>query len=197
MLKILDHKNARYSNATADLIDLDILDEELGWIPITIDMSNDDKLPHIINIKNWLMTHRHSINVYTPPVIDLAATQRAWCARIDEAAGYARARFVSVGSLIDEEYKLTQSQCAAWREAGSPANNVPESVQTWADVNGWSAEQAAADIEAIAQAWNSALLTIRRLRLEGKAAVDATTSVLDAPIAANSFIELLNAIQPA
>lgn len=53
---------------------------------------------------------------------------------------------------------------------------VPPTVQAWATAKAWTAQRAADDIAATAQAWESALYAIRSIRLIGKEAVrNATT----------------------
>lgn len=118
---------------------------------------------------------------------------------IDIAAGQARQRFVSSGQLIDMEYKLAQEQTKAWRDAGSPAGDVPLAVSDWAAAAGMTDEQAAQDIEATAQAWEMVLLTVRQIRLAGKAAVDAATDQGTADDMANvaqAYIDQLDALTP-
>ena len=95
---------------------------------------------------------------------------------IDLAAGRARARVVSPGVNVADEYRLTQQQVSAWRAAGSPLDAVPATLQSWMDATGWDANTAATDIEQSAASMESALVAIRAQRLAGKAAVNAATS---------------------
>lgn len=118
---------------------------------------------------------------------------------IDAAAGDARQRFVSTGTLIDMEYKLAQEQTKAWRDAGSPAEDVPDAITSWAAAAGMTDEQAAADIEATATAWEQVLIAVRQIRLAGKAAVDAATdqgTADDMATIAQPFIDQLDALAP-
>lgn len=120
-------------------------------------------------------------------------------AAIDGAAGASRQRFVSTGTLIDMEYKLAQEQTKAWRAAGSPANDVPESITSWAAAAGMTDEEAAADIEATAIAWEQVLIAVREIRLAGKAAVDAAADQGTADDMANvaqPYIDQLDALAP-
>ena len=132
-----------------------------------------------------------------PPAINLRRDLAK--IRIDTAAGAARQRFVSTGSLIDMEYKLAQEQTAAWRAAGSPAEDVPAAIRDWGTAAGMTDEQAAADLEATAAAWDQVLITVRKIRLEGKAAVDAATdqgTADDMANAAQPYIDQLDALTP-
>lgn len=87
---------------------------------------------------------------------------------IDTTAGLVRLQFVSAGQFIEQEYRLAQEEVAIWRAAGSKVDSAPESVRSGADYSNLSIEDAAAEIEQSAQAWTTALLQIRNLRLAGK-----------------------------
>lgn len=131
-----------------------------------------------------------------PPPVP-AAERRATAKRaVDQAAGNARARYVSAGQLVEEEYRLALQQTQAWRDAGSPADQVPAAIQDWADAAGITAEQAATSIEQTAAAWEAVLLQIRQVRLAGKAAVDAAGDAEDFAAIDQPFIDQLDAMQP-
>lgn len=66
MIKVTNYKNAQY-NADST-IDLDILTDVHGWIPTTIDPSNDDQEPHVIQIKQWLVDNEGLIAAHVPYV---------------------------------------------------------------------------------------------------------------------------------
>ena len=111
-----------------------------------------------------------------PTAINLPATQD-WTKAdahnaIDQAAGRARFRVMSPGTLLSEEYKLTQAQVNAWRSAGSLANAVPATLQSWVTATGMTAEEAAQDIEQTAAQYEGLLELIRDTRLIGKANVN-------------------------
>jgi hypothetical protein len=111
---------------------------------------------------------------------------------IDLAAGRARFRQVSDGTLINDEYQLTINQVKAWRDASSPSGAVPATISSWATAANLSAELAAQSIETTASTYETALETIRDTRLMGKAAVDAETG--DFVAVANTYIATLDAI---
>jgi hypothetical protein len=111
---------------------------------------------------------------------------------IDLAAGRARFRQVSDGTLINDEYQLTINQVKAWRDASSPSGAVPATISSWATAANLSAELAAQSIETTASTYETALENIRDTRLMGKAAVDAETG--DFIAVANTYIATLDAI---
>ena len=115
---------------------------------------------------------------------------------IDTAAGAARYRFVSNGQLIEEEYRLTLQQVKAWRAAGSPAEAIPFGLQSWINAAGIDAEEAASGIEQTAADWDTALLTIRQVRLAGKASIDASDDSVDFDAMAQVYIDQLNSFNP-
>lgn len=130
--------------------------------------------------------------------IPLPASQRRAIAKrtIDTAAGNARARFVSAGQLVEEEYRLALQQTLEWRASGSPSDAVPPAIQDWADSSGMSAEDAAQNIEQTAANWEGVLLQIRKIRLAGKASVDEADDEADFAAIAQPYIDQLDAMQP-
>lgn len=102
---------------------------------------------------------------------------------IDQAASRACERFVSQGKFTVFEYQLTQQEVEEWRSAGSPTNDVPEMLQSWLDNSNFAtAEEAAANIEQTALQFKSVIQATRRLRLQGKKAIDEAVdykSVMD------------------
>lgn len=66
----------------------------------------------------------------------------------------------------------------------------------WATASGITAEEAAVSIEQTAAAWETVLLTIRKLRLDGKVAVDNAADDADFTAIAQPYIDQLNAMQP-
>lgn len=117
-------------------------------------------------------------------------------ANIDTAAGNARAAFVSPGSYIDQEYLLAKQEARAWLDNGKDKSDVPSSVQDHITMFDVSAEAAAQEIVATAEAWETALREIRQLRLGGKAAVRQAETIEAAETAAKETIEQLNNYRP-
>lgn len=180
-----------------NLIDVEILTENFGWIPTTVSFAVQDDAEHVLQIKQWLHENVSLIAPYVPPVVDYAVERVKAKSAIDTAAGSARQRFVSAGQLIEEEYRLALQQVQAWRAAGSPAEDVPAAITGWIGATSMTAEQAAVDIEQTAAAWEQALLQIRSLRLEGKAMVDAAADdATEITTIAGSYVQKLNDIKP-
>jgi len=131
-----------------------------------------------------------------PPPVPAAERRASTKRAVDTAAGNARARYVSAGQLIEEEYRLALQQTQQWRAAGNPPNSVPQAIQDWATATGITAEEAAVSIEQTAAAWETVLLTIRKLRLDGKVAVDNAADDADLAAIAQPYIDQLNAMKP-
>lgn len=130
------------------------------------------------------------------PQQPIADYKKAAKTAIDSAAGNARAAFPSPGSLVDAEYYLAERQAREYKAAGY-SGTVPGSVQSWADVSGMTAQQAADDIIATADQWYGVLEVIRSARLSGKAAVDAAADHAAVDAAAASAVAALDTIRPA
>ena len=128
-----------------------------------------------------------------PDLIEYKEKAKRW---IDQKAGEARQRFPSPGNLVEMEYKIAEAEALAFQDAGYPSDAVPQSVQDWATVKGWSAQQAAVDIIVTAGLWNGVLLLIRRLRLQGKAAVDASANHDAVDVALAEVAAALDMVQP-
>lgn len=137
-----------------------------------------------------------AIEAGVPAAVIVKAVQHHFGRLIDTAAGVARAAFVSPGSYIDQEYLLAKQEAAAWLANGKDENAIPSSVQDHIDMFGVSAEAAASEIVATAEAWEKALREIRQLRLGGKAAVSRAETIEEAEAAAEQAIEQLNRYRP-
>jgi len=112
-------------------------------------------------------------------------------AYIDHAAGRARSAMTSSGFGIEEEYRIAAEEAARWIRSGSPSNDVPLSVQIWADARKTTAERAAADIVRASTEWNEAILKIRAIRLQGKAAIDSAPDTADFTALATEYTSQL------
>lgn len=117
---------------------------------------------------------------------------------INLAAGNARLKimnaFVSPGFGTLDEYNNTALEVKKWRDAGNPADDVPESITAWAIPKGLTNEQAAADLEAQEAFLRGKLDAVRTLRLAGTVAVDDATSDWDT--VAQPHIDALNNYDP-
>lgn len=93
---------------------------------------------------------------------------------VDALCDAKRNRYISVGSLVVEEYRLAARQAAAYKQAGY-SGAVPAAVQSWSTAKGWTATQAADDILATETAWMAVLAAIRAIRLPAKEQARAAT----------------------
>lgn len=102
---------------------------------------------------------------------------------IDTWADEKRLTYVSPGMYTQQEYIQAEAEARIWLE--DTTKPCPVSITCWATAKGWDNEQAAEDIVAMAELFRNLLMTIRSIRLIGKAAVDAATNgtELDAAIA--------------
>lgn len=112
---------------------------------------------------------------------------------IDMSAGQARARKVSKGEMVDQEYMRAYEDSIEYKNSGY-SGAAPSSVQAWASAKGWTAQQAADDIIATRNGWMSILDSIRNSRLSGKANVDAATTETAVISERDAAISALNAL---
>ncbi|MCE7516643.1 hypothetical protein LZG37_00730 [Halomonas titanicae] len=126
----------------------------------------------------------------------LPTAVKALSETIDIAAGRARAAFVSPGSYIDQEYLLAKQEAGEWLANGKDETAIPSSVSDHMAMFEVSAEAAAQEIVATAEAWETALRDIRNLRLGGKAAVQRADTIEAKEEAAQQAIEQLNRYRP-
>lgn len=120
-----------------------------------------------------------------PPAPSLDEMKAALVLAIDATADAARLA-VAGDPLRAEEYRIAEGEAKAYQAAGY-AGDVPPAVASWAEAKGWTGQQAADDILAVATAWNAALYAIRDARLKAKEAVrNATTADQAQAIAAEA-----------
>lgn len=90
---------------------------------------------------------------------------------INFAAGEAREKimlaFVSPGFGTIDEYNNTALEVKKWRDAGSPADDVPAAITAWSTPKQITDEEAAADLEAQESFLRAKLDEVRVLRLAG------------------------------
>jgi len=67
-MNILNYRNAKYVASDNNTVDLEVLTDTYGWIPITINLLDSDTEAHIVDIKNWIASNSTLISAYvTPP----------------------------------------------------------------------------------------------------------------------------------
>lgn len=118
--------------------------------------------------------------VFVPPTEPLppplADHQKAARSRIDADVDGV---FRDVVGNRTTEYQLANEDATAFKQAGY-VGTVPASVQCWATVKGWTAQQAADDILSTAANWLSAQQSMRANRLARKQ--DVTTATTNAQV---------------
>ncbi|WP_162628802.1 hypothetical protein [Marinobacter bohaiensis] len=171
------------NGTVAEITDMDPVGRyhpALHWEPCSSDVSEG---------WNW------DGEVFSPPAPPEPRSRELLKADIDRAAGRARARFVSPGDLVEQEYREAERAAQQWQDAGEPSDAVPSEVQVWADAAGMSASAAAQDIIQTGHSWRGVLSQVRSIRLQGKAAVDAAADS-DAEAVAQGHVDQLDALGP-
>lgn len=116
---------------------------------------------------------------------------------IDLTSGSLRAKVVSMGDFVAEEYRVAYDEALNFKAAGY-AGTVPQSILTWSQVSGNTAQWAADDIISTRNQYVTILNIIRDVRLKSKAAIEAATTpegILAAVDAANaSFISISSSL---
>lgn len=90
---------------------------------------------------------------------------------VDIAAGEARARFVSDGKFVTEEYRQTAERVREWRAAGSPADAVPQEILVGAYYEEQTTDGSATNIDQTAALYAEGILWCRMIRLFYKRAL--------------------------
>lgn len=123
---------------------------------------------------------------------------RTWAHNeIDAAAGAARARYITVTPGQDATYQAKYADARAFVFAGYPDVNISQYpwVAAEAGATGLSYAEAADGIKAVGDPWNMLLGPgIEGLRIGGKRAVDALTTVSGIVAAARGVVAQLNGI---
>ena len=126
------------------------------------------------------------------PLPDLNDYKIRLCKKVDTAAE--QARMAAVGYVTRSfEYDVVAADAATFK-AGGYIGDLPASIQTWADIKGYTPQQATDDILATRDAYLAALLQVRDIRLKAKAAIMAAITMADADSLAETAIGQLNAI---
>lgn len=145
---------------------------------------SDGSQDHLIEHDMEPISQSEALELASP-----ALTAEAACSLIDESAGRARARYVADGAFIDQEYALVAADVKAWRDAGSPADSVPQTISAWADATGMTDDAAAANIEATSAQFSQLLAAIRTIRLTAKAMINEDSADIES-IKTNAIAQL-------
>ena len=114
--------------------------------------------------------------VSPPPAPPLAEVRAGALRAVDQAAGAARARYITTAPGQEAVYMLKLEQARAYQAAGY-AGAVPELIQAEADALGVTAQEAADLILATAAAWTAKAAQIERIRRGRKAEIEAAADV--------------------
>lgn len=109
---------------------------------------------------------------YTPPPPPLSDVQDAAYRAIDQAAGRARSRYITVAAGQEGTYLLKERQARDFAAAGY-TGTVPAMVQSEMNATGATATDAANAIIAQADAWISVAATVEEIRIGAKTAIGA------------------------
>ncbi len=134
-----------------------------------------------------------------PPPPTLAEAQGAALAAIDNAAGMARARYITVAAGQEATYMLKEAQARSYKAAGYPAASVADYPMVDAEAMAMHGaaptaaqiKTAADGIIAQADAWITKAALIERARIAGKRAVSAAADVAGADTARAAAIDEL------
>lgn len=110
---------------------------------------------------------------------------------LDKMAGVVRNSYVSPGTLIEEEYHISQAEAFEWDGVSEP---VPLSIQIRATAIGITPLAARDEIRTISAQWKQILIAVRDARLTGKAAIDNTTTLADVEMVFNEKLNALKAM---
>lgn len=135
---------------------------------------------------------RHDVKKYAA----LADVQAAAFADIDDAAGRARARYITAVPGQDGTYLLKQTDATNYKAAGYPADTTGYPwVAAEAAATGATPKAVADNILATAQLWVDVLgPQIEQQRIVGKTQVRAATDVAGVRTARDAAVSALDAI---
>lgn len=164
---------------------------ENGVITNTIEVESLSVLPGLVAAQGnegigWMVAGEG----FVPPPVSV--DREALAADIDHRADALRLAIVGDPVRV-EEYRLARDEAAAF-VAANYTGTAPPTVQAWATAKGWTAQHAADDIAATAQAWESALYAIRSIRLIGKESVRNAATDAAAQAAHDAVLSQLQAI---
>jgi len=137
-----------------------------------------------------------TLELEADPEVSASILKKQACDSIDLAADDARQRFVSPGSLIDQEYKEAYGQAKAWLDSGADQYTAPQSVINEAQVRRMSNIDAAQFVVRTGDNWAELLMQIRKVRNQAKAAINSAANDADFSSIAQNWIDNLAQIKP-
>ena len=156
--------------------------------PVLPVAGKDRRVEHLIN-ELELQGYSVDLNLPDPTMWTKDDAIKA----VNHAAGLARVKHFSPGGMQNEEYRLTIEQLINWRSAGSPADNIPRTLQSYIDSTGMTPEQAATAIEQANIRTTKAIEDIRDYRVKANTTIKACDDDSYVQIAFQ-FIDLIKLI---
>jgi len=124
----------------------------------------------------WVSSDDVAVQAIIDAFDPLPHAQREASERVDEAAGKARARYITWQPGQEAVYQLKREQAQAYKAAGYPADASPwPLIDAEAQARGISEQQVADEILAIADAWMQKAAQIEAIRMKAKADIKAAT----------------------
>jgi hypothetical protein len=114
---------------------------------------------------------------------------------IDQAAGRARAKYITVALGQEATYQAKAAEVDAYVAAGRPANTAPYPILTAeAQARGISVSETADLVRAVRDQWLQLAAAIEGIRIGGKLAVDAAADHAGVDAARDTAITQLEAV---
>jgi hypothetical protein len=114
---------------------------------------------------------------------------------IDQAAGLARARYITVAPGQEATYQAKAAEADAYVAAGSPADTTPYPIlAAEAQARGISVSDMAELVRTTRDQWTQLAATIEGMRIGGKLAVDAAADHASVDAAKESAVAQLEAV---
>jgi hypothetical protein len=114
---------------------------------------------------------------------------------IDQAAGLARARYITVAPGQEATYQAKAAEADAYVAAGSPADTTPYPIlAAEAQARGISVSDMADLVRTTRDQWTQLAATIESMRIGGKLAVDAAADHASVDAAKESAVAQLEAV---
>lgn len=172
-MNIIGATNLRWADSAHTRIEM-TLSTNFGDLPFTA--TADDVEPHGRDIFNRAVAGEWGpiAEYQLPPPPPLDQVKAAAKARIDAAAGRARARYITVAPGQEATYQAKAAEADAYVAAGRPANESPYPILTAeAQARGITVSQLADLVRETRDQWMQFAAVVEALRIGGKLAVDA------------------------
>jgi hypothetical protein len=162
----------------------------MGWLPVVYVDSGGDVL--ISETTEVLPTEVRITKVYRSYTTEeqnsiLASAKLTAKQQIDDAAGEARSRYITVSSGQDAVYIMKEQQARAYKDSGY-TGPVPALIQSDAEAYGTTAQQAADAIITLSDTWIDIAAAIEKQRLISKKQIADSSDAAEIKSIANAAI---------